>query len=451
MKILVIGSGGREHALVWKLTQSKSFPKIYCAPGNSGIAQDAELVDIKADDIKGLLDFAVKEKIDLTIVGPEAPLACGIVDKFMHKGLNIFGPTKELALLEASKAYAKETMQRFAIPAASFEVFESADKAIDFINQPRLFSAHYPIVVKADGLAAGKGVVICKNRQEARAVIEDMMVRKVFSEAGRKIVIEECLKGEEASVLVVSDGINIVSLASSQDHKRVLDRDQGPNTGGMGAYSPAPVVTPAMHKRIMDEVINPLISGLAKENKFYKGVLYAGIMVTDAGPKVLEFNVRFGDPETQAILPRLKTDLIDLCFASIEDKIGEIKLEWENKSSVCVVLASGGYPGEYKKGFEISGLDEAIKEGAPDTYIFHAGTAISPQSTPRLRSGQAVHSPQFITDGGRVLNVVSLGDNIRQAIDKVYKAVGKIKFEGMHYRKDIGHRALEHYVEDTFR
>lgn len=443
MKILVIGSGGREHALIWKLKTSPQFHRIYCAPGNGGIAQDAELVPIEADDVKGLLDFALKEKIGLTIVGPEAPLAEGIVNKFMQKGLNIFGPTKESALLEASKAYSKETMQRLNIPSAAFEIFDTPDKAIDFTNRARLFAADYPLVVKADGLAAGKGVIICRDRREAQLAIEDMMVRNAFGKSGERIIIEECLAGEEASILVVSDGINVIPLASSQDHKRVFDADRGPNTGGMGAYSPAPVVTEEMHKRIMDEIINPLISGLAKENKFYKGVLYAGIMITKEGPKVLEFNVRFGDPETQAILPRLKTDLVDLCFASIEDKIDEMKLEWEEKASVCVVLASGGYPGEYKKGIEISGLEDALWEGSPDTYIFHAGTAISPQST-------MSSSLRFITDGGRVLNVVSLGDNIRQAIDKVYKAAHKIKFEGIHYRKDIGHRALERYLEDTY-
>lgn len=433
MKVLVIGSGGREHAIVWKLKQSPRFPKIFCAPGNAGIARDAEIVNLKADDIKGLLAFALREKIDLTIVGPEAPLAGGIVDKFMQKGLDIFGPTKELANLEASKAHSKEVMRRLNIPSAAFEIFDSADKAIDFTNRSRLFAAHYPVVVKADGLAAGKGVVICKNRNEAQLAIEDMMVRKVFGRAGEKIVIEEHLEGEEASILAVSDGINVIALASSQDHKRAFDADKGPNTGGMGAYSPAAVVTEAIHTRVMDEVIRPLINGLAKENKFYKGVLYAGIMLTKEGPKVLEFNVRFGDPETQAILPRLKTDLIDLCFAGIEDRIDEIKLEWKEKPSVCVVLASGGYPGEYKKGFEISGLEDALWEAGGDTHIFHAGTKLQ-------ESGDS-----YITDGGRVLDVVSLGDDIRQARDKAYKAIGKIRFEGMHYRKDIGHRALKHH------
>mgnify|MGYP001608663717 FL=1 len=398
-------------------------------------------MDIKADDIKGLLDFAVKEKISLTIVGPEVPLALGIVDKFMRKGLNIFGPTKELAMLEASKVYAKQAMQRFKIPTAAFEVFDSPDEAIDFINRPLLFTSGFPVVVKADGLASGKGVVICKDKHEAKKAIEEMMVKKIFGKAGERIVIEECLEGEEASILVVSDGINVVGLASAQDHKRVFDHDKGLNTGGMGAYSPAPVVTDELYKIIIDRVIKPLISGLAAEGKFYKGVLYAGIMVTKDGPKVLEFNVRFGDPETQVILPRLKTDLIDLCFASIEDKIDEIKLEWENKSAVSVVLASGGYPGDYKKGFEISGLEDALRAGSPDTHIFHAGTKMS-QVTSDVGADLCVRPRTYITDGGRVLNVVSLGNNIKEAISKVYKAAGKIKFEGMHYRKDIGHRAL---------
>jgi phosphoribosylamine--glycine ligase len=402
---------------------------------------DAQVVEIMPEDIKGLLDFALKEKIDLAIVGPEVPLGEGIVDRFMHKGLDIFGPTKELANLEASKAYAKEIMRRFNIPTAHFEIFDSPDKAMDFTNRPRLFAAHYPIVVKADGLAAGKGVVICKDRLEAQRAIEDMMVRKIFGRAGEKIVIEEHLEGEEASVLVVSDGLSVIPLASSQDHKRVFDGDKGPNTGGMGAYSPAPVVTEEMHKRIRGEIIHPLISGLAKENKFYKGVLYVGVMITSEGPKVLEFNVRFGDPETQAILPRLKTDLLDLCFASIEDKIDKMKLEWKSQSAVCLVCASAGYPGEYKKGFEVSGLEDALCEGYPDTYIFHAGT----------KSQITNHKSQIVTNGGRVLNVVSLGENIRQAIDKVYRAVRKIKFEGIHYRKDIAQRALERYLEDTFQ
>jgi len=421
MKVLVIGSGGREHALVWKLKQSPKVDKVYCAPGNGGIAKDAECVNIKPEDVAGLLNFARDKKIGLTVVGPEVPLAAGIVDDFTKAGLKVFGPSRGLAMLEASKVFAKEAMRRFNIPTADFKVFYDPDAAKKYITK-------LPVVIKADGLAAGKGVIIAKTKKEAELVIDDMMVKRVFGLAGERIIIEECLEGEEASFLVISDGKNIAALASSQDHKRIFDNDKGPNTGGMGAYSPAPVVDEAMHKRIMDEVIISLIGGLAKEGRPYKGVLYAGIMVTKKGPEVLEFNVRFGDPETQAILPRLKTDLVDLCLASIDGNLNDIKLEWKNRSAVCVVLASGGYPGDYIKGIEISGLEDAVWE-ADDTVVFHAGTKTDGR--------------KFFTAGGRVLNVVSLGNDIKEAVDNTYKAVSKIKFEGMHYRKDIGRRALE--------
>jgi len=325
-------------------------------------------------------------------------------------------------------------MRRLGIPTADFEVFTDAQST----KLKAQSSKRYPLVVKADGLAAGKGVLICKTKQQAQAAIDDIMVKRLFGPAGDKIIIEECLEGEEASFLVVSDGKHIIPLASSQDHKRIFDADKGPNTGGMGAYSPAPVVTEQLYDAIMKEIITKLIKGLAKEGKFYKGVLYAGLMITKNGPKVLEFNVRFGDPETQAILPRLNTDIIDLCMASIQTELGEMKLEWKNKSAVCVVLASGGYPGEYKKDLPISGLEDALWEGSGDTYIFHAGTKRETMDDGR---------ETIVTNGGRVLNVVSLGDDIRQAIDNVYNSVSKIKFQGMHYRKDIGHRALERYQE----
>jgi len=428
MKVLVVGSGGREHALICKIKQSPKADKIYAAPGNGGIANDAECIDIKADDIAALLDFAKKNKIDLTVVGPEAPVAGGIVDEFTKNGLKIFGPQKELAKLEASKVFAKEIMKEFGIPTADYKIFGDAKKAKEYA-----LGRGNPLVIKADGLAAGKGVIICKDSREALTAIEDIMVRKIFGAAGEKIIIEECLIGEEASFLVISDGKDTVPLASSQDHKRIFDNDQGPNTGGMGAYSPAPVVDELMQERIMREIINPLIKGLAKKGKFYKGVLYAGIMVTKDGPKVLEFNVRFGDPETQVILPRLNTDLIDLFLASIDNKIAQMKLDWKNKTAVCVVLASGGYPGDYKKGFEIFGLEEAVK-ASKEVYIFHAGTILR-------NTHDAIRTT--ITAGGRVLNVVSLGDDARQAINNTYKAVSRIKFEGMQYRKDIGHRALK--------
>jgi len=436
MKVLVIGSGGREHTIIWKIKSSPEVDKIYAAPGNGGIAKDAECVNIKPEDINSLLDFAKKNKIGLTIVGPEAPLANGIVDEFTKAGLKIFGPSKELAMLESSKVFAKEIMERFNIPTADFEVFTDAALAKEYISGYKT----YPVVIKADGLAAGKGVIICKNKKEALDTINDIMVKRIFGSAGDRLIVEECLKGEEASFLVVCDGKNVAPLASSQDHKRVFDNDKGPNTGGMGAYSPAPVVNKDMHQIVMKEIIYPLVNGLAKEKKFYKGVLYAGLMITEKGPKVLEFNVRFGDPETQVILTRLETDLVDLCLASIEGNIDKIKLEWKNKSSVCVVLASGGYPGDYKKGLEIKGLDDVAWKAANDTYVFHAGTLLATHDS-RLMT---------VTNGGRILNVVSLSRDIRQAIDNVYKAVDKIKFEGMHYRKDIGHRALEKNLQDSF-
>ncbi len=424
MKVLVIGSGGREHAIVWKIKQSPKVDKIYSAPGNGGIAKDAECVNIKSEDIPALLEFARKNKIDLTIVGPEAPLANGIVDEFTRAGLKIFGPVKELAKLESSKVFAKETMKTFGIPTADFEVFDNPKNALNYV----LSYKNYPLVVKADGLAAGKGVIICKTKEEAQAAVEDIMVKRIFGSAGDKIIIEECLEGEEVSFLVISDGRNFVDLASSQDHKRILDGDKGPNTGGMGAYSPAPIVNKQLHESIIKDIINPLITGLANRNKFYKGVLYAGIMVTKTGPKVLEFNVRFGDPETQVILTRLETDLFDLCLASIEGNLDKIKLKWKNRPSVCVVLASAGYPGEYKKGIQIYGLEDDFWKNEPETYVFHAGT---------------ISQPAVLTNGGRVLNVVSLGEDIKQAIDNAYKAANKIKFEGMQYRKDIGYRALK--------
>ncbi len=439
MKVLVIGSGGREHAIVWKLRQSPKVSKIYCAPGNGGIAKHAECVSIKADDIAALLEFAQKNKVELTVVGPEAALAAGIVDEFTKAGLKIFGPVKELARLESSKAYAKEAMKRFGIPTADFKIFQDvvsaknyvlSNQCRDLINQAPV----YPLVIKADGLAAGKGVIICKDKEEAASAIDDIMVKKVFGASQDKIVIEECLQGEEASFLVVSDGENFIPLASSQDHKRALDGDKGPNTGGMGAYSPAPVVDEKMRNRIIAEIISPLIKGLAKEGKFYKGVLYAGIMITKAGPKVLEFNCRFGDPETQAILPRLKTDLVDICLAGIEGRIDKINIEWKDRAAVCVVLAAAGYPGDYKKGLEIEGLEDAVWKAADDTYIFHAGTVARMTDYGRRT---------MVTNGGRVLNVVSLGGSIKEAIGNTYNAVTKIKFDGMHYRKDIGRRALE--------
>jgi phosphoribosylamine--glycine ligase len=422
MKILVIGSGGREHALVWKIAQSKLVDKIFCAPGNGGIASQAECVDIKAEDIPRLLDFTIKEKIDLTVVGPEAPSALGIVDEFEKSRLKIFGPNKKAAQLEASKVFAKEFMAKYKVPTANFKIFDNPKPAKEYIEK-----IGAPCVVKADGLAAGKGVIVAKTVDEAKAAVTSIMEARIFGDSGDKIIVEDCLEGEEASILAITDSDAAVPLASSQDHKRIFDNDKGPNTGGMGAYSPAPIVTEKLLQQIFAEVINPTISGLAKEGIIYKGVLYAGIMITRQGPQVLEFNVRFGDPETQAILPRLKTDLVEIMLATIENNLLKYnRLSWDNRACVCVVCASGGYPGDYEKGKEILGLDEAAK--MKDAVVFHAGTK---------KQGDKI-----LTSGGRVLGVTGLGNTIKEAIATVYKALEKIKFSGMHYRRDIGARAI---------
>jgi phosphoribosylamine--glycine ligase len=422
MRVLVIGSGGREHALVWKLAQSKDIDKVYSAPGNGGICDIAECADIKAEDIDGLLDLAVRQKVELTVVGPEAPLARGIVDKFNAKGIRIFGPTKAAAQIESSKVFMKSLMKKYNIPTADFEVFTSSAPAKDYIK-----GLKRKFVVKADGLAAGKGVVVCATKEEGLAAIDAIMDKKIFKDAGNKVIIEECLEGEEASIIAVTDGEDAVPLSSAQDHKRIYDGDKGPNTGGMGAYSPAPVVSDDALGGIMKDVIDPTIDAMLKEGIQYKGVLYAGLMLTKSGPKVLEFNCRFGDPETQAVLPRLKDDLVDLIDASIDDEIDLLSLQWDTRPCVSVVVASGGYPGEYKTGFEIEGL-EGLKR-LKDVHVFHAGTK---------KTGDRI-----VTSGGRVLNVTALGSDIKDAIDKCYNAVNLIEFEGMHFRRDIGYRALK--------
>ena len=368
MRILVIGSGGREHALVWKISQSKLVDKIFCAPGNGGISQLAECIDIKSEDIDKLLDFARKEKIDLTIVGPEMPLSLGIVNEFSQNRLKIFGPNKNAAQLEASKVFAKQLMAKYNVPTADFKIFDNPDAAKKYIE-----SKDAPCVVKADGLASGKGVVVAKTVEEAQQAVTSMMQQRIFGDAANKVIIEECLTGQEASILVITDAKEIIALVSSQDHKRVFDQDKGPNTGGMGAYSPAPVVTPQLFKEILEKIVYRTIDGLAKEGIDYIGVLYAGVMITNQGPKTLEFNVRFGDPETQAILPRLKSDLVEVMLAAGEEKLSRVRtLEWDNRACVCVVCAAGGYPGEYEKEKEISGLDEVAK--MQDEIVFHAGT-----------------------------------------------------------------------------
>jgi len=424
MRVLVIGSGGREHALVWKIAQSKLVDKIFCAPGNGGISKQAECIDIKADDIQGLLNFVRKEKIDFTVVGPEAPLAVGIVDEFRNYNLRIFGPQKKAAQMEASKVFAKELMAKYNVPTADFKIFSSADEAKRYVDR-----IGAPCVVKADGLAQGKGVVVAQTADEAKRAIDSMMQERIFGDAGNRVIVEECLEGQEASILVFTDSKEVIPLASSQDHKRIFDGDKGPNTGGMGAYSPAPIVTPEIFKEILENIVYKTIDGLVKEGIQYQGVLYTGVMLTKKGPKVLEFNVRFGDPETQAILPRLKSDLVEVMLAISEQKLSRIKaLDWDNRACVCVVCASGGYPGNYEKGKEIFGLDEADK--MKDVVVFHAGTKRQ--------------NNNILTCGGRVLGVTGLGNSIKEAIDNTYQAVEKIHFEGMHYRRDIGQKAIAH-------
>ena len=425
MKILVIGSGGREHALVWKLAQSKHARKIFCAPGNGGIAQQAECIPIKADDSVGLLEFAKKERIDFTVVGPEAPLSAGLVDECNRQGLAVFGPEKKAAQLEASKVFSKTVMQKYKVPTAAFEIFDAPEPAKKYIER-----IGAPCVVKADGLAAGKGVVVARTVDEAKQAVSAMMQEKIFGDAGNQLIVEECLEGQEASILVFTDSREVIPLVSSQDHKRIFDHDQGPNTGGMGAYSPAPVVTREVFQRILEEIVYRTIDGLLKEGITYTGVLYAGVMLTKDGPKALEFNVRFGDPETQAILPRLKSDLLEVMMATRNRTLSKViksgGLGWDNRACACVVCASGGYPGDYEKGKEIIGLDEAAK--IKDAVVFHAGTA-------------RTHD-RYVTSGGRVLGVTGLGRTIKDAVAKAYLAVDKIHFEGMQYRRDIGAKAI---------
>ncbi|MFH1645116.1 MAG: phosphoribosylamine--glycine ligase [Candidatus Omnitrophota bacterium] len=427
MKVLVVGSGGREHTLCWKIAQSNKVKKLYCAPGNGGISQVAECVDIKADDSSGLKDFAKREGIDLTIVGPEGPLVAGIVDEFKDEGLKIFGPSKYCANLEGSKIFSKEIMNEFCIPTAAFEVFDCADLAKAYIKEKAA-----PVVIKADGLCAGKGVVVCHSENEAFSAVDRIMNDKEFGAAGEKIIVEDCLSGEEASIIVVSDGKNFVSFPSSQDHKRAFDNDEGPNTGGMGAYSPAPIITDSLSKDIDKNIIKPIIDGLSAKGTPYTGVLYIGLMLTESGPYVLEFNVRFGDPETQVIVPRLATDIIDLIQAAIDGNLKDIKVEFDKRACVCVVCASGGYPGSYKKGVPIKGIEEA--EAFYDIIVFHAGTKLSKRD---------MLDTAYETNGGRVLGITAFGNDIKQAIDRVYEGCSKIKFEGMFYRKDIGCKAIK--------
>lgn len=421
MNILVIGGGGREHALVWKLAQSPKVSRIFCAPGNAGIAELATCVPIDAEDVGKLLEFARETAIDLTIVGPEGPLAKGIVDMFEKNGLRIFGASRKAAEIEASKSFAKNLMKKYGIPTAEGKSFTSYDKAAAYLRKQTA-----PVVVKADGLAAGKGVLVCRTIEEALDGLKRIMVDQTFGEAGKKVVIEECLKGEEASFLAFTDGKTVLPLPSSQDHKRVFDHDEGPNTGGMGAYSPAPIIDHAMQEAIMKQVMIPTVQAMAAEGRPYKGVLYAGLMIHGDQVKVLEFNARFGDPETQPLLMRLKGDLVPIMEATIDGTLHAHKLEIDERPAVCVVMASEGYPGGYPKGLPISGLDKARR--MKNVVVFHAGTA---------KQGDSV-----VTSGGRVLGVTAVGSGIQNAVAAAYKAVSAISWKGVHYRKDIAGRAL---------
>jgi phosphoribosylamine--glycine ligase len=422
MKILVVGGGGREHTLVWKISQSKLVDKIYCAPGNAGSSEFAESVPIDAEDIDALADFAEKTKIDLTVVGPEGPLVAGIADVFKARGLKVFGPDKNAALLEGSKDFAKKHMQKYNIPTSIGKAFTDAAEAKAYVQY-----LGAPIVIKADGLAAGKGVIICKTEQEAFEAIDSMIKDKAFGVAGEVVVVEETLEGEEASFIALSDGKTVLPLPESQDHKRIFDNDEGPNTGGMGAYSPAPVLDTMLKKMAMEQVMIPAVEGMAKEGTPFKGILYAGLMVKDNKLKVLEFNTRLGDPETQPILMRLENDIVPLIEACVDGTLHLHETKIDPRAAMCVVISSKGYPGPYETGEIITGIKEAEKDGA--TKVFHAGT--------KMKDGKVV------TSGGRVLGVTSLGDSVQDAIDTAYVACSKISFDGHFYRKDIGARATK--------
>lgn len=423
MNILVVGGGGREHALVWKIAQSPLVNNIYCAPGNPGIAQLADCVHIDVDDIEGLCEFARAEQIDLTVVGPEVPLTLGIVDHFQAAGLVIFGPSQKAAQIEGSKKFSKELMERYQIPTAAYRSFTDHEEAVAYVKEQGA-----PIVIKANGLAAGKGVVVAMTEEQALTALDEMMLNQVFGEAGSCIVIEEFMDGEEASFFAFTDGKTILPLASSQDHKRVYDQDQGPNTGGMGAYSPAPVVSAELHQIIVDTIVRPTIAGMAQDGCPYSGILYVGLMIRDGKPRVVEYNARFGDPEAQPLLMRMKSDIVPILKACAVGELGDRALEWHDKAAVCVVMASGGYPADYVKGLPITGLEDAAE--LEDVMVFHAGTA--------LELGEIVNR------GGRVLGVTGLGSTIAEAISSAYRAVEKIHWDRVHYRRDIGARALQH-------
>ncbi|MDY6863813.1 MAG: phosphoribosylamine--glycine ligase [Thermodesulfobacteriota bacterium] len=421
MKILIVGGGGREHAIAWKIAQSPKVTKIFCAPGNGGMKNIVECVPINANNIENLSDFAQKNKIDLTVVGPELPLTLGIVDKFREKDLKIFGPIQRASEIEGSKVFAKNFMKKHGIPTAPFYIFNSIESALSHIE-----NTAPPFVIKADGLAAGKGVIPVKTRKEAEEAIKLIMIKKAFGDAGNKVIIEDFLTGEEISFIVFTDGKDILPLPASQDHKPIFDGDKGPNTGGMGAYSPAPLITKGLSKDIISEIFLPAVHNMASENRIYKGVLYGGLMLEGERVKVLEFNARFGDPETQPLLMLMKSDIIPVLESVIEGRLENCRVEWEDKFAVCVVMAQIGYPESYDKGNLISGIQEA--ESIDNVKIFHSGTA--------FKDGK------FYTAGGRVLGVTALGDSIGSAIELAYHAVGMISWDGAYYRKDIGRSAL---------
>lgn len=426
MRVLIVGSGGREHALAWKVARSPLVSRLYCAPGNAGMASLGECVNIKAMDIPALLAFAKDKGIDLAIIGPESPLIAGIADEFRAAGIPTFGPSRAAAAIEGSKVFAKELMAKYGIPAAEFRVFDDSGEAAAYIERKSGGSDALPIVVKADGEAFGKGVFVCSTKDEALRAIKSIMVDKVFGKSGDRVLIEERLEGQEATLMVITDGRSVVPLAPLQDYKRAYDNDQGLNTGGMGCYSPVPAVPPELYERALETMIVPTLRAMQSEGCPYTGVLYTGIILTADGPKVLEFNARFGDPETQAALPLLETDLVEIIQASLAGSLDSLEIKCYNECAVCVVVASGGYPGEYETGKPISGLDEA---GAVEgVTVFHAGT--------KLQDGQVV------TSGGRVLGVTAVGDTFRTAVERAYSAVGRIHFDDMHYRRDIGARVI---------
>jgi phosphoribosylamine---glycine ligase len=422
MRILVVGGGGREHALAWKLARSPRVEAVWCAPGNAGITDVATCVPIAADDLKGLARFAHEERIDLTVVGPELPLTLGVVDRFAQEGLRAFGPTAAAARLEGSKVFAKELLRQLRVPTAFFGAFDDPDEAARYIDE-----VGAPVVVKADGLAAGKGVFICPTAAEAKDAVQQVMRQRLFGDAGAKVVVEELLEGEELSFMAITDGDTVLPLAESQDHKRVFDGDRGPNTGGMGAYSPVPLMTPALRDHVMRDVMEPVVHGLARQGVRYTGALYAGLMVHEGRAKVLEFNVRFGDPEAQVMVVRLASDLAVLMDAACDGSLADVTVEWDPRAAACVVLAAEGYPGAVEKGRPIDGLD-ALRDWTQGV-VFHAGTRRD--------------DDRIVTDGGRVLGVTGMGADVADAVAAAYRAVDRIGWSGMHCRRDIGRRALE--------